>query len=678
MSYYTSHKKKTDFFDTPVLRLLLRLLVVFLFFSLSRWLIYLFNMEFFHHLSLRQAFRLLFAGMRFDWVVIAYANIPLVLYYCLPWKVIYNTVLQKIAAVYYVFANGVIILFNMIDVIYFRFIGKRMTSEFFQFFGNSDENIGPIVGQIIVDYWYMLVLTLLFVLMLVVTAKRTRLKEPVTAITSRWYFRQWVSLLCCLVLTIIACRGGLQNKPVNMMTALRYADSQNVPIVLNTPFTIVKSSTSNTLKELHYFQPEEMDFSPIHFSTASNRFLKDDHPGYAPNLVFVVLESFGQEMITYYNPERRYQVTPFLDSLLTQSLTFDGRANGRRSIEALPSLLSGIPSLMEVDLTSSKYFGNTVQGLGTTLLSKGYYTAMFHGGNNGTMNFDVYARNTGMEHYFGRTEYDNDKDFDGKWGIFDGPYLQYCIKTLDTVSTPFSALIYTLSSHHPYTLPDGFELPKESYLWSGFEKTVYYTDCALRDFFEEASRQPWYDSTLFVITADHANTEHYQNDYNNLWEMYAIPIAFFMPSRVPALRCDEVAQQTDLNVSILSALGVNDTVFSFGRNVFDSLSHPAFISYLNQTYQYSNGHFLLQSDGEHTFGVFNIREDRSLDHNLIDHIQCPDLAKMLKEQLQEYNNRLLFNQLYIDKESLHAQEKDTVYHQPDFRQETQEEPSQPN
>lgn len=673
MGYSSSKKKKALSSKTPAIILIFRLLIVLLLFSLSRWLIYLFNPDFFHHLDIGQALRLYFEGMRFDLVVIAYANLPMIVYYCLPFKFIYNKALQKIVNVYYVFANAVIILFNMIDVIYFRFIGKRMTSEFFQFFGNSDENIGPIVGQVFVDYWYMLVLTVLFVLVLVVVCKRTHLNQE-DQLDGRWRLVQWISLLVFAVLTPIAGRGGLQMKPVNMTTALKYADSQNVPIVLNTPFTIVKSSTSQGLREIHYFDPDEITFSPIHYGTKPNRFISDSL-GYAPNLVFVVLEGIGQEMITYYNPERRYLVTPFLDSLLAQSLTFDGRANGRRSIEALPSLLSGLPSLMDVDFTSSPYFSNKIDGIGTSLKPLGYRTAMFHGGNNGTMNFDVYAKNAGFDAYYGRNEYPDDSDFDGRWGIFDGPYLQYFLEVIDTMPQPFATLVYTLSSHHPYSLPKGFTLPSESYLWSGFEKTVYYADCALRDFFEEASKKPWFDSTLFVITADHANTEHYLPDYSNIWGMYSIPIAFYMPSQLQPEQRHELAQQADLNLSILSALGVNDTVFSFGRNIFDSLSEPSFIAYINQTYQYSDGKYLLQSDGDNTIGVFNIMNDRKLDDNLIDRIQCSDLALMMRERIQEYNNRFISNQLYIDKEALHEQAQDTVYHQPDLRQDPSEEPA---
>ena len=148
--------------------------------------------------------------------------------------------------------------------------------------------------------------------------------------------------------------------------------------------------------------------------------------------------------------------------------------------------------------------------------------------------------------------------------------------------------------------------------------------------------------------------------------MYSIPMAFFMPSRIEPCRCEELAQQIDLNLSIPAALGINDTVFSFGRNLFDTVSAPFSIAYINQTYQYSDGRYLVQSDGDHTFGVFNILHDLSLGDNLIDRIQCDDLARKMKECIQEYNNRFVNNQLFVDKESYYEQATDTLDCQPDL------------
>lgn len=658
-------KKKLNLLSRPAVKLLFRLVMVLLLFSLSRWLIYVFNTDFFHHLTLKQALWLYLMGMRFDMVVIATINIPVILFFCLPFKFIYNRMLQSVVSIYYVVVNSAIVLLNMLDAINFRFIGKRMTSEVFTGLHITEDVFWSMIGQFVVDYWYILVLMVLLVMVLWVVSVRTRLEPEALENDDFWPSVQWVSLLVFAILTPIAARGGLQKRPVDMTTAAQYADSQNMPILLNAPFIIAKSPTSHLLVERHYFNDDEMDFSPIHCSTQPQRFVADSL-GFQPNLVFIVLESFGQEMIGYYNPDRRYQLTPFLDELLKQSLTFDGRANGRRPNEALPSLFSGLPSLMDVDFQVSPYAGNKVDGIGTVLGAHGYRTSMFHGVFNEAKIFDEYALSTGIDRYCGRAEYNNDDDFDGRLGIFDGPFMQFCLDALDTTAQPFATVVYTLSSQHPYTLPKGFVMPDESYFWSGFEKTVYYADCALRDFFAEAQTKPWFDSTLFVITADHANTEHYLSEYSNIWGMYSIPIAFYMPSVIKPYRSSEIVQQIDLNLSIIAALGINDTVFSFGRNVFDTVSTPFNITYINQTYQYSDGQYLIQSDGDRTFGVFNIRRDPDVDDNLIEHIQCDDLSRKMKEIIQQYNNRVINNQLFIDKEAWHEQAEDTLYCQPDL------------
>ena len=656
MGYYNVRKKKNQWLSSPLMLLIYRLLAVTLLFSFTRWMLYLFNMQFFPNLHLGKSMRLYGCGLRFDMVVLSYINIPVILYYTIPFKKLHNKFLQTFIDIYFVIVNSIAIILNLIDTIYFRFIGKRMTSELFQFFGDGDENATGIVWQLVIDYWYMFLFGILAILMLVVVAKITRVRFGQTDETKGWYLKQSLSLIVLAALTVIGCRGGTQHKPIGMIKALEYAEPHHVPIVLNTPFTIAKGANSQILEHM---QLVEDVYDPIVSIKAPVRYIKSEetpNDTIPDNLVLIILESFGQEMIGYYNPEHSNRITPFLDSLLSQSLTFDGRANGRRSIESLPSILSGLPSLMDVDLPTSPYFDNDLEGFGIKLKEHGYNTSMFHGGNNGTMNFDIFAQQVGFDHYYGRDEYNNDGDYDGKWGIFDGPFLQYFAETLDSIPQPFASLVYTLSSHHPFTLPKGFKLPKESYNWSGFERTVYYTDCALRDFFRTAAQKPWFENTLFIITSDHANTEHYDHNFNNIWGMYAIPIAFYQPNKIIPERSNEMAQQIDLGTSILSALHINDTVFSFGRNLFDTLQSPSWISYINQTYQYSDGNYLIQSDGKNVIGVFNLKNDSLLDNNLINHIQCPDLLLKFQAQLQEYNNRMIENRL------THEQTNDTIHH----------------
>ena len=650
-------EKRTNILKSPVALLLYRLLTALFLLSISRWMIYLFNIHIFHKLAFNEALHLYFVGLRFDLCVLAYLNIPLILAYTLPLPFFRNKTFQKVIGIVYVALNSIAVILNLVDVVYFRYIGKRMTTEMFQFLGNRNENFG-LLGQFANDFWYIIVAAIVFTLVLVVVAKETHIRQEGSQTLSKSALTtNYLAFIFIGFLTVIACRGGFQNKPINLATSLKYTNTDNVPIVINTPFSIVKSGRLQKLEMMDIV--ENPSYTPIHYDNTADRFARQDTV--RQNVVIIILESIGQETIKYYNTKRNYTITPFLDSLLGKSLTFEGYANGRRSIESLPSILAGIPSLMEADFVSSPYFSNHIDGIGSHLKEHGYRTAFFHGGNNGTMNFDAFSLQAGFDEYYGRDEYANDADYDRRWGIFDGPFMQYAAHKMSEFDTCFAAVVYTLSSHHPFTLPKDFVLPDKSNQWTGFEKTVYYTDCALRDFFGTAQKEPWFDNTLFVVTADHANTEHLYPEYSTIIGMYAVPIAFYGKNIAPH-RCDEMAQQTDIGISTLSAVGINDTIFTFGRNLFNKNEKPSFISYINQTYQYSNGEYLIQTDGQNTLAIYRYKDDRMLRNDLSEHINCNDVGLEFKERLQEYNNRMILNQLYYERDTTDEFTTDTIVH----------------
>ena len=666
MSYYARKKKKTEWLTSPQMMLVYRLIAIVFTLSLSRWLLYIFNFQFFHHLTLGESLKIYFYGMRFDMVIAFAFNLPLIVYYCFPGKFITNKVLQRIVDYLYIIVNGLAIALNFGDIIYFHYIGEHLTWNSPKFLRNSDEVSGGFLRQVFFDHWYLFIIFILFILLICVVAQRTQIKKPREEDTTRWRRNQLISLPIAIIISYIAIRGGFQKEPISEETAVEYADPQNAPILLNTPFSLLYDYNL-TLEEWHRY--DENPYSPIHYDLNHNRFINDSvaHDTVPDNLVLIILKGIGQEMTGYYNPNHRYSLTPFLDTLLSQSLTFDGRANAQRTVQSLPAILASIPDLMDDDFATSNYAGNDFDAFAQHLQQRGYSTIFMHGGDNGSMDFDAFSYKSGFKNYYGRIEYDDDRDYDQRWGIFDGPFLQYAARTLNYTYKPFATAIYMLSSRHPFIVPADFKLPEESYFWTGFEKTVYYADCALRDFFARISKYEWFDHTLFVITSDFSNSEHFQTEYNNVWGAKAIPIAFYYPNRIPAQRCKEIAQQIDLGPSIMSAMQINDTLFSFGRNLFDTLSEPAYVNYFNLTYEYCNGTYFVQSDGKTPFGIYRPNEDPQLSNNLVKHLQCNDVFDKLYQFIQEYNNRMINNKLRYE------QEEDLLHHQPNFGQTPQEE-----
>lgn len=627
----------------------IRLGAMLLLLAFSRWLLFLFNTSNFPDLSLGGQFRLFFIGMRFDIWTLIIANLPLLVLYGLPIELKFKKWYCEVVDILFVITNSLSITLNIIDVIYYRYIDKRMTSELFGFAQHTDDNQGGLVTQFLVDFWYMVLVFLVFLFLIILLTRKTRVKPAVIENRMRWYVTRSLIFLGIVAASIIGLRGGLQNKPISIITAANYTKTQNIPLVLNTPFTIGRGSSGAVLKPLHFYDDEELEqrYSPIRKDLTVNRFIEGDANDY--NVFIIILESHGQEMVKFYNERRETTLTPFLDSLLANSLVFNGMANGRQSIEALTSILSGLPSLMPSNYVESRYAANRLDGFGSILKKHGYTTAFFHGGNNGTMNFNASAISAGFDSYYGRDEYGNDDDYDGTWGISDMPFLQFTARKINEMQKPFAAGVFTLSSHHPFKLPKGYELPEGDYK-TDFEKTVRYTDDAMRHFFETMSNYSWFDSTIFVIVGDHVNPEHRYDNYLNGYGQYQIVTAFYAPSIIKPLKTNIMAQQTDIGISLLAALGNNDTIFSFGRNVFDSLQEPCFSSYLNNIYQYSDGKYLLQSDGTNITAVFDIDDDPCLNHNLYKKEESErwnGLNDKFRMQLQQYTNRMISNKLYI-------------------------------
>lgn len=627
--------------------ILIRLSITLLLLSISRWLLYIFNTNNFDDLSLKELFRLYFIGFRFDIYTLVIFNIPFIIAYGIPSRIKYNNIYKKIIDFVFVICNSIAIGLNLIDVIYFRYLDRRMYSELFTFINNKDENQSSLIFNFISDFWYMFVIFFIFLFIIITLTRKTKLKETYFTDKKLWYVNQAVFFILILGLSAIGIRGGFQLKPINLQTAINYTIPKNTPLIINTPFSICLSSTSSALNKIEYFNEDVIDsiYSPIHKELNNNRFIKKEVTN--SNIVIIILESLGQEMIGFYNKDLKDSHTPFLDSLLRESLTFDGMANGRRSIEALPSIFCGLPSLMPTDYPTSRYAINRLDGIGSVLKKNGYRTAFFHGGNNGTMSFNSTSKSSGFDDYYGRNEYNNDSDFDGSWGIYDDKFLQFAAKKLNEYENPFAAVIFTLSSHHPYSLPNNFIIT-DTINKTPFEKTVSYVDLALNEFFNTISKENWFKNTIFIITADHVNPEHKFNNYKTTRGLYQIPLAFYAPEIVENKYVNEIAQHIDINLSLLSLLNVNDTVFSFGRNIFDSIQKPSFMCYSNNAYLFSDGQYFMQSDGYEIKKIFNIKKDKLLKNNIFkgESKKWNYLDQEFKARLQQYNNRMINNKLY--------------------------------
>ena len=274
------------------------------------------------------------------------------------------------------------------------------------------------------------------------------------------------------------------------------------------------------------------------------------------------------------------------------------------------------------------------------------------------MGFSAYAHSIGYQHYYGldeyckSTKYGGMDDWDGKWAIWDEPFLQFTLDNINGLKQPFLSTVFTASSHHPFNVPEQYHDSLKDEGGQPIHKCVRYTDLALRRFFERASKEPWYQNTIFVLVADHTNQASH-DVYKTDLGLYSIPIIFFAPdgSIAPAMRDDAIAQQTDITPTLLHLLGYSKPYLAFGDDLLsgDSSQTWAF-NYNAGIYQFVKGDLLLQFDGTKTTAMYRFKTDPLLKQNLVGTLpEQQPMETQLKAIIQQYMSRMNENRLLPSK-----------------------------
>ena len=614
------------------------------------------------YLSWKSAGQLLRGSLVFDTSALLYVNALYLLLELLPLHLKERRRWTSGLRWLYVVTNGIAVASNLCDAVYFQYTGRRSTVTVFSEFANEG-NITSIIFSEFFSHWYLVLVMAAIVFLM--WRCFTRSDYSVYG-NRRWlyYTAQAVSLLIAAPLLIIGIRGSATagTRPITVSNANQYISRPvEAALILNTPFSIIRSIGKKPYITPNYMSREEMErvYQPI-----IRPVTPPDSVNYLgrKNVVILIVESMGKEYVGTLNHStigsdyKGYM--PFIDSLLTRSLTFQySFANGRISMDAMPAILAGIPMFVEPFFLTPASL-NEVHGLPWHLKQMGYNSAFFHGGHNISMGFSAFAHAIGYDSYYGLDEYCDDKrydgmdDFDGKWAIWDEPFLQFTLDNINTMREPFLATAFTASSHHPYKIPKEYQSTLTDEGGNPIHKCVRYTDMALRRFFERASQQPWYNNTIFVIVADHTNQSthpFYKTDLG----LYSIPIIFFTPdgSITPGVRSDMLVQQTDISPTLLHWLGYSKPYVSFGC---DLLSTPAeqtwAVNYNNGIYQYFKGDLMMQFDGERVIAIYRFKSDPMLRDNLIGKV--PEQATMeheLKAIIQQYMSRMNENRLTISR-----------------------------
>jgi phosphoglycerol transferase MdoB-like AlkP superfamily enzyme len=608
--------------------------------SLTRILFILYLYSFFTAAPMVQLPLVFLCGILFDIQATAYFLAPFHLLSIFPaqYKIPF---VKSLLHFFFILGNSLMLLLNLIDFEFFKIKTRRSGSELFSLL-NDPSN--PVLSYIY-NYWW---LSIAFIALVYAIYKLYPKDKPNDPIPIK-FPKSLVYFFLIASFWIIGARGGFYVKPLRSFDAARFVDPNWVSACINSPTQLLTSINSKVPKKIAYMSSEVclQIAQPIH---QSHGYFNNKQQ---PNVVLIILESFGRDYCGFLNKEPRF--TPFLDSLSKFSLVFpNAYSSGTTSMESIPAIFTSMPSLLDVPYINSAFQSNKLFGVHHYLSKNNYDCSFYYGTRNGSMGFDNFLKISGPIQYYGLNEYPKElynQTFDGKWGIWDEDYLNYYANQLNQKPEPFFSSVFSLTSHDPYKIPEkyknqfkGGELP--------IYQTVEYTDYSLRTFFQKAWKSKWFKNTIFIITADHPS--HSVNEYfYTPTGKYEVPLLIYAPGKIqPGWNDSITASHPDIMPTILSLTGVKEQFFSMGKSLLDTTYRTAINSDYGIAqlidYPYCIRLFPNGSTKMHFHPKYVPNKNVRYLLTPKELILKAKLEKELKAKLQLYNNSLLDNLFYIE------------------------------
>ncbi|MBP6978377.1 MAG: sulfatase-like hydrolase/transferase [Bacteroidales bacterium] len=373
---------------------------------------------------------------------------------------------------------------------------------------------------------------------------------------------------------ILGARGGIREIPI-MQSQAYYSTHQILNLAAtNSFFNLVASARENYRYKgenpFKHYPPDEAQKSVEELYRIEKDTTVDLLTTTRPNIVLILLESWSADLIQALGGDPG--ITPAFDSLQHDGILFTRiYASGTRSEQGMACLFGGFPAhpISSIAVQPDKY--NKLPSLPRRLMEQGYSTSFYFGGQLIYGNIKSYIYYNGFQRI--KEIYDFNPAFPrAKLGIHDEFTLKEQLEDLAVEKTPFFSSLFTLSTHSPFDMP--MVVKKDwgySQVINDYLNSAFYTDHCLGDYFREARRQPWYDSTLFILIADHSHFSQ-KNWYYHSPEYHRIPMLFYgdvIKEEYRGTKIDRIGSQVDLASMLLSQLHIDDTDFFWSKNLLN-------------------------------------------------------------------------------------------------------------
>jgi len=489
-----------------------------------------------------------------------------------------------------------ILLISFSDVLYYDFIHRHISNELFALANDTNIIIEMAFGSYL---FYTVGASIFFVILSILFYKIFSAPLQYEKVSPK----SWLSLIVIILILFIGIRNSFSHKSFGLSDAYAVNKVSSGNLALNGFFCVYRTASSKKgghhqladLNESIQITQNLLQSDNANFDTKelplSRAFKSKPKPHY--NIVIVLLESWGAEHIDGFTPYKELNVTPYFKKLSNESLKFTNfYANGYRSIYGITSVYTGITLPGGFDYLGSGLELSNLSYLGKIAKENGYKTIAMQSSNRRSYRVDAVSQLAGFDEYYGAEDIPNIETIDAgrapKTGTYDYNMFHFLDQKLNTAKEPFIAFTFTSTNHSDFYLPSKkFErYPHDLRNYNGSLNAYIYTDNAIERFMEKAKKEPWFDNTIFIFTADHGTGDALcpigkvlrPNDKSlPSVEHFRIPLVIYAPKIFKPQEIKTLGSQNDIFPSIIDLLGFNQPFSVMGNSLFDSSVKNRFV-----------------------------------------------------------------------------------------------------
>lgn len=507
-------------------------------------------------------------GLSYDLIAFIYLAWPLMLYLWLVPQRIYESRLGQ----WLLYVGGGVLLFGLLfvaasELVFWGEFGTRFNFIAVDYLVYTTEVIGNIRESYPLGTWISL---LALATLVVVWLSRRGLAARDGGTTFLQRSKVVLVWLLITVVTAVAIKGTFKDRTDNA-----YVNE----LAGNGVYEFFAAFRSSHLDYSRFYRtlPDDQAFTRLRelVKTPEATYVSNDpqdltreirHQGPEKhlNVVLISVESFSADFLTEFGDKRN--ITPNLDALIDKSMFFDNLyANGTRTVRGLEALSLSVPPTPGDSIVKAHNNENLFSAA-NVFNDRGYQSDFVYGG---------YGYFDNMNYFFGHNGYravDRNDIAKGEtihhenvWGVADEDLYTLALKQMDDAQAhgkPFFLHIMTTSNHRPFTVPANRVTQKDGTR----EAAVAYTDWSIADFLKRAQGKPYFDNTIFVITADHCASSAGRTSVPI--NRYHIPLWIYSPKNIPPQRVSRQMSQIDIIPTVMGLLNFSYRSRFFGADIF--------------------------------------------------------------------------------------------------------------